>query len=293
MNKIYEQLQFSFRRMRNIWADTICSNFLDIRTPSMGVATVRAVQVDNTLNPGTSIEYGRSYILTDVSNLHANFIVPADVADNDIVTWTGRFFTITMKAADATAKGLIVKTHVTSTDEEYVFAGSAWAVASGLDTAADQTITGSWSFALNDGVPQLLTTDDPGLANATYVFMVGDNILSPNIRYDMRRLIIDSQNNIDGGYYAYCDLITKENAATIIAQNGGNLANVAVSASASGETEAYITGDMVTIDGMQKHLGYKTGTLAMPPANLIIGEVWADTTDSAVHPIYRISTVNT
>lgn len=134
MNKIYEQLRFSFRKMRNIWADTICSNFLDIRTPSMGVATVRAVQVDNTLNPGTSIEYGRSYILTDVSNLHANFIVPADVADNDIVTWTGRFFIITMKAADATAKGLIVKTYVTSTNEEYVFAGSAWAAAaSGFD----------------------------------------------------------------------------------------------------------------------------------------------------------------
>lgn len=134
MKKILDQLEYSARKLKHIWVDAIVSNFFDVRSPSMGVPTVRAVQVDNTLNPGTSIEYGKSYILTNVSDLHANFIVPANVADNDIVTWTGRSFIITMKAADATAKGLIVKTYVTSTNEEYVFAGSAWAAAaSGFD----------------------------------------------------------------------------------------------------------------------------------------------------------------
>jgi hypothetical protein len=39
--------------------------------------------------------------------------------------------------------------------------------------------------------------------------------------------------------------------------------------------------------------GYKSGTLASPPSGLAIGERWADTTDSATHPIIRISTVTT
>lgn len=39
--------------------------------------------------------------------------------------------------------------------------------------------------------------------------------------------------------------------------------------------------------------GYKSGTLASPPASLVVGERWADTTDSATHPIIRISTTTT
>lgn len=293
MNKIYEQLQFSFRRMRNIWADTICSNFLDIRTPSMGVATVRAVQVDNTLNPGTSIEYGRSYILTDVSNLHANFIVPADVADNDIVTWTGRFFTITMKAADATAKGLVVKTYVTSTNEEYVFAGSAWAATNaGFNNATDEVITGSWSFDIVNNGWQCLTTDDPTLAAATHLFGISyDLATDPNYTYDYRFISFGTAGST--GYYSYRQLVTGEQSAAIIAGDGIGNATISVIADGAGNTESTISADLNTISGVQRHTGGKTGTLAAPPANLIIGEVWADTTDSAVHPIYRISTVNT
>lgn len=37
----------------------------------------------------------------------------------------------------------------------------------------------------------------------------------------------------------------------------------------------------------------KSGTLASPPAGLVVGEVWSDTTDSATHPIARISTTTT
>ncbi len=39
--------------------------------------------------------------------------------------------------------------------------------------------------------------------------------------------------------------------------------------------------------------GLKTGTLLSPPAGMAIGEEWLDTTDSAVHPIMRVSTVAT
>jgi hypothetical protein len=34
--------------------------------------------------------------------------------------------------------------------------------------------------------------------------------------------------------------------------------------------------------------GLKSGTLVAPPANLVVGEVWKDTTTSATHPILRI-----
>lgn len=37
----------------------------------------------------------------------------------------------------------------------------------------------------------------------------------------------------------------------------------------------------------------KTGTIASPPSGLAVGEFWRDTTDSATHPIIRISTVTT
>ena len=289
---IFSSVLGKFARFSRIAAGVIVSDFLQIVAPAQKIPTVLGVQVDATLDPGASPADRDAYILTNTAALHANFGSITGVGNGDIVMYKSGAFVVVFDASAAGSNDR-VQTRNVATDKDWVYSGGWAATNAGFNNAADEVITGSWSFALNDGVPQLLITDDPGLANATYIFMVGDSTFSPNIRYDMRRLIVDSQNNIDGGYYAYCDLITKENAVVIIAQNGGNVANVSVSTSASGETEAYITGDMVTIDGMQKHLGYKTGTLIAPPAGLIIGEVWADTTDSATHPIYRISTVTT
>lgn len=294
MKKILDQLEYSARKLKHIWVDAIVSNFFDVRSPSMGVPTVRAVQVDNTLNPGTSIEYGRSYILTNVSDLHANFIVPANVADNDIVTWTGRFFTITMKAADATAKGLVVKTYVTSTDEDYVFDGSTWGIpVTALDTARDTTITGSWTFDIvNEGV-QCLTTDDPTLAAATYLFGIAyDYSALPDYIYNYNMVGFGTVGST--GHYGYRHLNTGVAASVLRAgDTAAGEAVIAVSVNGVGDSQCNITGDLIHAAGVLKCTGGKTGTLAAPPADLIIGEVWADTTDSAVHPIYRISTVNT
>lgn len=290
MKKIYDQIELSFRKLKNHFIDTIVSDFLDIRSPSMGVPTVRAVQVDNTLNPGTSIEYGRAYILTDVSELHANFIVPADVADNDIVMWTGRFFKIVMRAADATAKGLVVKTYVTSTDEDYTFSDSAWTSGtSSFDPAANTVVTGAWSFDISGG-KSFIVSDDPTLVAPSLLFGLFDGSLSPDTIYSY-----NSYSNVDdevGNYWVY-DKISLASTYLSCCKNALGEAVETLSVSTSGVSLKSITADKIQLTGVQQHSGYKSGTLASPPAAMVIGEVWADTTDSATHPIYRISTVTT
>ena len=46
-------------------------------------------------------------------------------------------------------------------------------------------------------------------------------------------------------------------------------------------------------DGGVQFVAIKTGTLASPPTGLVNGEIWEDTTDSATHPIARVSTTTT
>ncbi len=58
----------------------------------------------------------------------------------------------------------------------------------------------------------------------------------------------------------------------------------------NGLTETAITilsGDGVTIGGL------KSGTLASAPSGLVVDELWEDTTDSATHPIIRMSKTTT
>lgn len=48
-------------------------------------------------------------------------------------------------------------------------------------------------------------------------------------------------------------------------------------------------GGLVTMLGLLAATGLKSGTLAAPPAGLVSGEFWEDTTDSAAHPTVRIA----
>lgn len=294
MKKIFEQLRISARKASTQWIDTLVGNCIDIRSPAMSIPKVADIQLDATLDPGASPVYGDAYIITDIENLHANFIVAANVANNDIVYWDGKAFVVAIAATTAASKGLIIKTYVSVMRRDYILVDDVWAaITAGLDTASDTVITGSWTFDIvNEGV-QCLTTDDPTLAAATYLFgTFYDHSDSPDYIYNYNMVGFGTVGST--GYYGYRQLNTGVAASVLCAgDTAAGEATIAVSVNGVGDSQCNITGDLIQVAGVLKCTGGKTGTLIAPPANLIIGEVWADTTDSAVHPIYRISTVNT
>lgn len=285
---IFSSILGKFARFSRIAAGVIVSDFLQIVAPAQKMPTVLGVQVDATLDPGASPADRDAYILTDTAALHANFGTIAGVGDDDIVMYKNGAFVVVFDASAVVANDRI-QTRNIATDKDWVYSGG-WA-ASGFDAAADQTITGAWSFTLTSGEIQGLITDDPTLAAPNYLFGIANDFLAPNTLYEYRRTAYGTSGSV--GYDSGFNKITGVGSARIIAGNGANNAEIAVSTDGSGNSITNIKGDVIIQNGVQQLIGYKTGTLAAPPAGLIIGEPWADTTDSATHPIYRISTVTT
>lgn len=296
MKKIFEQLSLKAKKtLRSVkWVDTLVSNCLEIHAPAMSVPVVFGVQVDNTMNPGTPA-YGDAYVITDVSEVHTSFELAASVADNDIVFFNGKVFEVAISADDAIAKGFVLETFDRNTGTKFVFDGIAWAAVggAGLSAAEDTTITGSWSFDIVNGGVQSVTTDDATLAAATYLFgMAYDSAISPDWIEDFRCVGYGAVGAT--GYNANRHLLTgASNAGLFAADSNGADAHIDASANGAGDSQINILGDLIITNGVQTVLGHKTGTLAAPPANMLAGEAWADTTDSATNPIYRICLAGT
>jgi hypothetical protein len=82
---------------------------------------VQGIQVDATLDPGTTTDY--KYILTDVGNLNAGFGSISGVGNNDIVRYTGSAYEIFLDASNK-QQGTIVFNEGDS--KFYGFDGSSW-----------------------------------------------------------------------------------------------------------------------------------------------------------------------
>ena len=110
-------------------------------------ADVLAKQVDNTLDPGASPAEGDRYILTDVSNLNANFGTITNVGDNDIVEYDGSKFVVDYDVSEEGAGAL-----AWNTAESYFerYDGTSWdefGGLSGVTAGAGLDKTGDTIFA--------------------------------------------------------------------------------------------------------------------------------------------------
>jgi len=90
---------------------------------------VLGIQVDATLDPGASPAEGDSYILTNVSALHANFGTITGVGDNDVVTYRTSAFVITY---DASVEGEGAAAYNEADNKRYTYNGTAWVLFSDL-----------------------------------------------------------------------------------------------------------------------------------------------------------------
>jgi len=128
----------------------------------------------------------------------------------------------------------------------------------------------------------------------TKYFGIFDGVDLPATGVDLvygHNLYVSGDNTF--GNYWYYDKTDFSGAYVSVAKNANGQVIETASVLADGTSQKTITADTIKLTGVQQHNGYKSGTLASPPAGMVIGEVWADTTDSATHPIYRISTVAT
>lgn len=94
---------------------------------------VKAIQVDDTLDPGAAPVEGDRYVITNAAALHANFGTIDGVADNDIVEYLGGEFVV---AFDMSAQGeKAAGTFVTNiADGSFYRFNGAWARFEGMDS---------------------------------------------------------------------------------------------------------------------------------------------------------------
>lgn len=128
----------------------------------------------------------------------------------------------------------------------------------------DDETTPTKYFGIFDSVDLPATGVDDVYGHNTFVS--GDNGFSNYWYYD--------KTDFSGGYVS-------------AAKNANGEVIEGASVLADGTSEKTITADTIKLTGVQQHVGLKIGTLASPPAGMVIGEVWLDTTDSSVYPIYR------
>lgn len=81
------------------------------------------IQTDNTLDPGASPTTGDRYILTNSSDLQANFGTITGVGDNDIVEYDGADFVVSY---DASVQGEGGTAYVEDENLTYVYNGATW-----------------------------------------------------------------------------------------------------------------------------------------------------------------------
>ena len=101
------------------------------------------IQVDATLNPGSSPTTGDRYILTNTGALHANFGSISGVANNDIVEYNGSAFVV---AYDVSAQGEGALVWNRNDNKWYRWDGTSWdefGGLSGVTAGAGLTKTGN------------------------------------------------------------------------------------------------------------------------------------------------------
>lgn len=161
----------------------------------------------------------------------------------------------------------------------------------GVDETLDYNWTGTHTWDISGG-KSFIVTDDLTFASPTILQGIFDH---HSINPTAIVLANDVVNNVGGNAYVN-DVIVNDDGSILAScafNDGVGVVSDIITLDGAGNTTRGITVDTLTINATQQHSGYKTGTLASPPSGMIIGEVWADTTDSATHPIYRISTVTT
>jgi len=92
--------------------------------------------------------------------------------------------------------------------------------------------------------------------------------------------IINKGTSLLNPYQPYNPIITKIDGKTIAGTGG-------TSYDQSLNTTDNVSFNSVSANEMEISGTIKTGTLASPPAGLISGEFWLDTTDSSTHPLLR------
>ena len=90
---------------------------------------VLATQTDNTLNPGVTPTTGDRYLITDASDLNANFGSIVGVEDNDIVEYDGANFVVDFDASVAGSGALVFSIAESSF---FTYDGIAWNPFGGL-----------------------------------------------------------------------------------------------------------------------------------------------------------------
>lgn len=142
-----------------------------------------------------------------------------------------------------------------------------------------------------------LESTDLGVGSSVVVATIGGG-------GDIEASTRDGQFNFSGapGFPAlYVDPAAADTAGAVLALTN-NFAGI------GGDGSAYFANDdfqidadgNTTIDGFLNCQGpslvvanMPVGTIAAPPAGLVINQLWLDTTTSATQPIVRLSTVNT
>ena len=108
-----------------------------------------------------------------------------------------------------------------------------------------------------------------------------------------RSVVRGRSSRLPGGTFAVSGLgaVTVGTVVAIGADGAASFADGDFQIDADGNT---------TIDGFLNCQGpslvvanMPVGTIAAPPAGMVINQLWLDTTTSATHPIVRLSTVNT
>lgn len=138
--------------------DNISQAIANVETGADWQASVLDIQVDNTLNP--SLTTGARYILTNISNLNANFGTISGVVNNDIVEYNGSAFVV---AGSVTIAGKGMTTFVEASNVVYTYNGTAWVVMF--------RVTG---FTAGNGLSQVADVVSVNVDDTTIEIVAGD-----------------------------------------------------------------------------------------------------------------------
>lgn len=127
---IHRSINDSGSATTDLWSANKIASAIDQAITGMDFqADVLAIQVDATLNPGTTKVVGDRYIITNSAALHTNFGTITGVGNGDIVQWSGTEFVISYDVS-VKGEGVLVWDRTSNTYQKYD--GTSWIEFGGL-----------------------------------------------------------------------------------------------------------------------------------------------------------------
>lgn len=139
-------------------------------------------------------------------------------------------------------------------------------------------VNGVWSTLIDSDASFMVTEKSDGITYVTYTY--GGITVRMRVNYN---IIPNGTRFYEGALTDEPVFIVKSSCVRLVEADGSGVAY-----DQSLNTTDSVKFANVTTDVINTTATLPTGTLASPPSGLLSGDIWADTTDSATHPIVRL-----